>query len=198
MLLDGLSPRVRGNPYPPGHVARQKRSIPARAGELPHRPNAPCPKVYPRACGGTGHSTPRRARGLSPRVRGNRRTSPWTVQREVYPRACGGTVHMRNYPYDVDKVYPRACGGTTSLGLAVAITRVYPRACGGTVRVRVVHHAVQGLSPRVRGNRHCRRSTIRPNAGSIPARAGEPTIRSSPNTPSQGLSPRVRGNPLAN
>ena len=74
----GLSPRVRGNPDTPGQLARYLRSIPACAGEP--CPGRRCPygrRVYPRVCGGTGHrpgwSTP--SRGLSPRVRGNRRRS---------------------------------------------------------------------------------------------------------------------------
>ena len=71
----GLSPRVRGNPSPPGVPSPPGGSIPARAGE----PDIRCVTVdwhwvYPRACGGTDHnglSDPNDT-GLSPRVRGNR------------------------------------------------------------------------------------------------------------------------------
>ena len=72
----GLSPRVRGNPY--GYRARRARegSIPACAGEPDRGASAPGPDwVYPRVCGGTFIASPRLGarRGLSPRVRGNPR-----------------------------------------------------------------------------------------------------------------------------
>ena len=53
-LLQGLSPRVRGNLHRVGQPARRPRSIPACAGEP--CPIAPLPissRVYPRVCGGT-------------------------------------------------------------------------------------------------------------------------------------------------
>ena len=52
--IEGLSPRVRGNPTQPhSHDARQ-RSIPARAGEPPpFQMRQSVDAVYPRACGGT-------------------------------------------------------------------------------------------------------------------------------------------------
>ena len=72
--IEGLSPRVRGNPSAEGVEARRSRSIPACAGE-------PCPPsrrmrsggVYPRVCGGTSCTIASSAAGsgLSPRVRGN-------------------------------------------------------------------------------------------------------------------------------
>ena len=90
---------------------------------------------------------------------------------------------------------------------------VYPRACGGTSFGEALLGIDGGLSPRVRGNQggdRLRQSI----AGSIPARAGEPTTRDrSPvrkrvypracggtGIPMErwaadlGLSPRVRGN----
>ena len=74
-VLGGLSPRVRGNP-PVGLAAiLVPRSIPARAGEpSTHGAVHTGQKVYPRACGGThtGDMNVNYARGLSPRVRGNR------------------------------------------------------------------------------------------------------------------------------
>ena len=54
--------------------------------------------------------------------------------------------------------------------------KVYPRVCGGTLPANVHARMMQGLSPRVRGNR---RNPIcgRPGARSIPACAGEPPDR---------------------
>ena len=93
--------------------------------------------------------------------------------------------------------------------------RVYPRACGGTRGPGYFAGRIEGLSPRVRGNRgpaHWPQLI----QGSIPARAGEPfTVEDTPNPNqvypracggtdrvcdrgwgAQGLSPRVRGNRL--
>ena len=75
----GLSPRVRGNPAVVNQLMRIKGSIPACAGE-PTAPadGRPREMVYPRVCGGTSMmpSNMDGARGLSPRVRGNRERSP--------------------------------------------------------------------------------------------------------------------------
>ena len=73
----GLSPRVRGNP-PQGLInANSVGSIPACAGE-PVRWTAARDRipVYPRVCGGTllPHAIIDTPGGLSPRVRGNRRS----------------------------------------------------------------------------------------------------------------------------
>ena len=171
-------------------------SIPARAGEpfcvwldLLWDP------VYPRACGGTRRPRRKRgqARGLSPRVRGNRRVSylRWQATGSIPARA--GEPDTRRYECECQWVYPRACGGTTS----------------ASARSRLA----SGLSPRVRGNptKPFRGVMTR---GSIPARAGEPsnpggsiprrpvypracggtTIRPRRAGGPDGLSPRVRGN----
>ena len=73
-VVQGLSPRVRGN-LCLGEVQHAvARSIPAGAGEPDDEARAPCFRgVYPRGCGGTvvvSKVTPV-TRGLSPRVRGN-------------------------------------------------------------------------------------------------------------------------------
>ena len=73
-MHDGLSPRVRGNHSSVSASAFKIRSIPACAGEPPHRCNRPrSSRVYPRVCGGTppSLSSPSPRGGLSPRVRGN-------------------------------------------------------------------------------------------------------------------------------
>ena len=148
-------------------------------------------------CGGTRictiTSTP--LRGLSPRVRGNRRSAPDTA---VAPRSI-----------------PACAGEPTSYRRQACIRRVYPRVCGGTFCAPAHDHSAEGLSPRVRGNplqtverAHGRRS--------IPACAGEPycasvSVASQRVYPrvcggtdikrvfrdlEKGLSPRVRGNRL--
>ena len=193
----GLSPRVRGNRAGEGGGPDRQGSIPAGAGEPLAKPYpSVCHRVYPRGCGGTAvHETHRtKAKGLSPRVRGNH-DPLWDGQlkRGSIPAGAGEPVLFID-DGQVAMVYPRGCGGTAGS----------------------VTDALQGdgLSPRVRGNR------ARPPLGtlwrrSIPAGAGEPHVclpasttsvvypRGCGGTPhwtgagniSQGLSPRVRGNP---
>ena len=134
-----------------------------------------------------------RARGLSPRVRGNLQGSSVLV-------TCKGSI-------------PACAGEPTQECKSIRLSWVYPRVCGGTAKLRLMCAIHTGLSPRVRGN-------PRPGAqvagiiGSIPACAGEPRTSIStitdrrvyprvcggtggnPNvrSRSRGLSPRVRGN----
>ena len=76
LLFWGLSPRVRGNPGLWGRRGKASGSIPACAGEPRRLVCQPrFAEVYPRVCGGTSVAPigARTIRGLSPRVRGNRR-----------------------------------------------------------------------------------------------------------------------------
>ncbi len=82
----GLSPRVRGNRFTLFRPLGLTGSIPARAGQPGGwTPWSTRSRVYPRACGATRHrgapGIP--ARGLSPRVRGNRR------HQGIRGRVCG-------------------------------------------------------------------------------------------------------------
>ena len=133
------------------------------------------------------------AKGLSPRVRGNR-------ARKTADGPCEGSIPARaGEPWWSD---PGSAGA-----------RVYPRACGGTDAPTSPGTPITGLSPRVRGNPV---GTVRRpfDRGSIPARAGEPIgetttcwrsrvypracggtlIKSGFSANWGGLSPRVRGN----
>ena len=195
--LDGLSPRVRGNPGKPWPLTAWLRSIPACAGEPPGDvPHAVFFQVYPRVCGGTGTpaSSQASAIGLSPRVRGNRLAS------------AGIVVGVGSIP---------ACAGEPSSSRSrIYISRVYPRVCGGTASSIGDRGGGRGLSPRVRGNRSSG-TGYRGKSGSIPACAGEPLLPQDYGAPGRvyprvcggtgpgrrqstrpgGLSPRVRGNP---
>ena len=195
----GLSPRVRGNRPPSASTYRHGRSIPACAGEPAVARRRLCPrKVYPRVCGGTG---PRRAAddaviGLSPRVRGNHQRPRCHRPHSGSIPACAGEPRCAPSPPRITPVYPRVCGGTTD---------------GGSP-----DGALDGLSPRVRGNLAAPPTTCA-IARSIPACAGEPRSTTdhlrnstvyprvcggtlniaSPPSVQPGLSPRVRGNPPA-
>ena len=131
--------------------------------------------------------------GLSPRVRGNQPP-------ERVPRLADGSIP--------------ASAGEPSSGIGFfSFLGVYPRECGGTAGYDQRAVPVEGLSPRVRGNR--RRDAPRvPRRRSIPASAGEPSVTACSPSPHRvyprecggtrqdlrgfqrraGLSPRVRGN----
>ena len=193
----GLSPRVRGKPVDLAVAPARGRSIPACAGETRRRRRPILPeKVYPRVCGGNT-STPARCpspRGLSPRVRGKRRSN---TLREAAERSI-----------------PACAGETRSTPARWAIIWVYPRVCGGNRTSRRAAGWSRGLSPRVRG----KLETLRLEdewEGSIPACAGETPGAQTPAAGGRvyprvcggnraaaahrpalwGLSPRVRGKP---
>ena len=151
--------------------------------------------AYPRVCGGTGDGLVLLplARGLSPRVRGNRR-----VLGPLRPAA---------------RPIPACAGEPSPLRWGCLRVWAYPRVCGGTLPCPATYLACDGLSPRVRGNPGNR--TARTAAGRpIPACAGEPLVcggayRRHSAYPrvcggtvqgagvlhvGEGLSPRVRGN----
>ena len=111
----GLSPRVRGNLGISTAAAEPDRSIPACAGE-PRRNSLSqsAGTVYPRVCGGTLASAPRRRNqtGLSPRVRGNLPRTLSQPERTRSIPACAGEPAETAFGKFVNEVYPRVCGGT--------------------------------------------------------------------------------------
>ena len=133
--LEGLSPRVRGNPADSPEQDVGLRSIPASAGEPCSEP-WPCrpPSVYPRECGGTMMTSyiESLCTGLSPRVRGNRR------------RLADG--------FRIRGSIPASAGEPQESGYKPQSLRVYPRECGGTFFHVLIRDPAEGLSPRVRGN----------------------------------------------
>ena len=114
-LVNGLSPRVRGNPgHSPWWIA-SARSIPACAGK-PDQSSSPAKSraVYPRVCGETADAgaAGRAGLGLSPRVRGNhlRQNRPFGGQRSI-PACAGKPKNSSGEEYSTT-VYPRVCGET--------------------------------------------------------------------------------------
>ena len=154
----GLSPRMRGYLKPPVLGELDGGSIPADAGlPSPSRRPAGKPEVYPRGCGATvKRAFPRRrAKGLSPRMRG-------------YQLHTGSSHTLRgSIPADaglpqIERTRPRG-------------TQVYPRGCGATNRQLEDLLDVEGLSPRMRGYRYGQERDDR-GVGSIPADAGLPVM----------------------
>ena len=192
----GPSPRVRGKPGQLHQRRRDRRSIPARAGETPPpRAIAAFAEVHPRACGG---KPPRRVGievkyGSIPARAGETTREPYALAHfEVHPRACGGNIYWNRISHTPSGPSPRVRGkpalppgdqsglgsiparaGETAIknltGLKLA---VHPRACGGNTIRGAGARTHAGPSPRVRGKlrREWRREPLR---GSIPARAGE-------------------------
>ena len=114
-LLQGLSPRERGNRDPPDCRRGGLRSIPARAGEPSPATCATAPRaVYPRASGGTlaVDGLVEATLGLSPRERGNLsgRGPGEVFQRSIPARA--GEPRLTFRLRVTIEVYPRASGGT--------------------------------------------------------------------------------------
>jgi len=193
----GLSPRVRGSPDAPPHLAANGGSIPACAGE-PFRQNTAgiFGRVYPRVCGGATHAPAARLvlMGLSPRVRGSHVAARKQTGIGGSIPACAGEPWLRPW-------------ARFWLG-------VYPRVCGGAMWRRASKPASVGLSPRVRGSQ-THKISRKTFTGSIPACAGEPQDASHflsllgvyPRVcggaflgghlllECHGLSPRVRGSP---
>ena len=132
--------------------------------------------------------------GLSPRLRGNR--------------------HLEHRPISQEGSIPAPAGEPGASTRSRKSKRVYPRACGGTTIRLVLGIRLDGLSPRLRGNRLERKPGLQPGR-SIPAPAGEPAAgprgrsliavypracggtrpKASCRSKSSGLSPRLRGNP---
>ena len=130
-------------------------------------------EVYPRVCGGTRVSASICAvlTGLSPRLRGNHLESR-------RGNSCLGSI-------------PASAGEPSTAGGAYATSEVYPRVCGGTAASVAQTAAVEGLSPRLRGNLdECLSDYY--GVGSIPASAGEPRSRCR-GIPRTGVYPRVCG-----
>ena len=134
---EGLSPRVRGNPSTTTACPTGGRSIPACAGEPAGTISLSllC-AVYPRVCGGTPVRPGRLLlwSGLSPRVRGNQQHGVLRLQGRGSIPACAGEPFVGGAGREAGEVYPRVCGGT------------------GIPQLPTPQR--QGLSPRVRGNRH--------------------------------------------
>ena len=191
----GPSPRVRGIPAAPAAAGCCSRSIPAGAGNpaaiefLQHRHG-----VHPRGCGESCHRASARPErpGLSPRVRGIR------GRRRRSGRVAGSI--------------PAGAGNPSSSPPRSTRRRVHPRGCGESEGALGGEQPFEGPSPRVRGI-HLRAVRHPPQAGSIPAGAGNPqgglkciiSIRVHPRgcgestrllvgtAAQKGPSPRVRG-----
>ncbi len=113
----GLSPRTRGNLGQGARRVQLGGSIPVHAGEpaIAH-PAIRCPRVYPRARGGTIRTAPvsTLVLGLSPRTRGNH--VPAKTAADVFGSIPAHAGEPPGTPCTGarSRVYPRARGGTGS------------------------------------------------------------------------------------
>ena len=155
---EGLSPPTRGNPRESCYTWRERRSIPAHAGEpSPSRWGRPTGAVYPRPRGGTIAFSARMAWrfGLSPPTRGNPVIGADGTLADGSIPAHAGEPRRRCRRSWRPSVYPRPRGGTPFDPTSVRE--------GG------------GLSPPTRGNPRPSADNGR-RARSIPAHAGEPLL----------------------
>ena len=175
----GASPRLRGKPDRHCKTGRDRRCIPAPAGEtLSPWPRSPWPSVHPRACGGNsgGRYCGDSQSGASPRLRG-KHTDGAAIETGVrcIPAPAGETK---------DGYRGNPCQG------------VHPRACGGNPVREMAEGCNRGASPRLRGKLHLRLEAGR-RRGCIPAPAGETGIVSR-DTARKGVHPRAcGGNPVS-
>ena len=156
----GRSPRVRGSRLAIVHARRRHGSIPAGAGEpLTATAAIPARRVDPRGCGGACciRAPPVCRLGRSPRVRGSR------AKEDIWQEHVGSI--------------PAGAGEPLPYSRAILSGRVDPRGCGGADPKAVCDATGQGRSPRVRGS-HIIYVGDDGNRGSIPAGAGEPSLRS--------------------
>ena len=122
LILEGLSPRVRGNPVRDVHTSRSLRHM-----------------VYPRAYGGTRmrfSSGPRLLmQGLSPRVRGNpgapRKGRLLSLRNGLSPRVRGNLA-LKGAAAGRDRSIPARTGEPAAPPSPADFSEVYPRAYGGT------------------------------------------------------------------
>ena len=195
---DGSSPRVRGKLLHGRLLRRQRRIIPARAGQTSACVRtSPTRSDHPRACGANNgtYLSFEPSTGSSPRVRGKHAITANSLNQS--------------------RIIP-ARAGQTMVGLLYTFNRPdHPRACGANLWLLPVTWLLPGSSPRVRGKpskgaKHGNRPRI------IPARAGQTSgsCRShgfcpdhpracGANLPKEqnmatdpGSSPRVRGKPF--
>ena len=137
----GLSSRVRGNLVRKGFGVRRYRSIPAGAGEPPKDPTrSTLAPVYPRGCGGTSTVAfaLTNAWGLSPRVRGNRKTSVSQSHNRRSIPAGAGEPFLRCGLSFATAVYPRGCGEPCLGSPSRLQVGVYPRGCGGKTLIQML------------------------------------------------------------
>ena len=150
----GSSPRVRGTRHAHRHRHASLRFIPACAGNTPAvscRPHTG--PVHPRVCG--EHSVHSLFEwpfiGSSPRVRGTRR--PWTPRTPRF------------------RFIPACAGNTVARHVGLRRIAVHPRVCGEHPSHPILPGADYGSSPRVRGTRRFRGSSLY-RSRFIPACAG--------------------------
>ena len=170
----GLSPRARGNLGDACVPCRVFGSIPTCAGKpAAGRANSRGRRVYPHVRGETDIPGLQAAtdQGLSPRARGN-------LIRPLAQRSVRGSI-------------PTCAGKPAPTAATPSPIGVYPHVRGETGADHVEFRAVQGLSPRARGNRSGR-PVRRFRSGSIPTCAGKP-LRTSRRLRRRWVYPHVRG-----
>ena len=130
----GSSPRVRGTLRPLRTVFRQRRFIPACAGNAcPGRGGTRPPSVHPRVCGERYQNRgprPRRQRFI-PACAGNADTTRrLTPTAPVHPRVCGERPPAHPPVHRLGRFIPACAGNATGRRRRTPRSTVHPRVCG--------------------------------------------------------------------
>ena len=211
---DGSSPRVRGKLLHGRLLRRQRRIIPARAGQTSACVRtSPTRSDHPRACGANNgtYLSFEPSTGSSPRVRGKLHCCSVVCVFGSSPRVRG-----KRKPFFTRRAHrriiPARAGQTANLWAMLESNADHPRACGANCPLVGDRVQVVGSSPRVRG-KQIRAAGHETGRRIIPARAGQTVWRSTrsrrpadhpracganlcwraPMSAVRGSSPRVRG-----
>ncbi len=177
--IAGSSPRVRGTGYPARRLRRQRRFIPAGAGNRPpHAVQVSSLSVHPRGCGeqSCSASMANSVHGSSPRVRGTARPPPCNLPSERFIPAGEGTVGWDEGLWDEARFIPAGAGNSQRLERRLANMAVHARGCGEQTRQCRIAPNSLGSSPRVRGTGSLAARPLE-RMGFIPAGAGNRPMR---------------------
>ena len=170
--------------------------------------------VHPRVCGEQWRisGNPLTTTGSSPRVAGNRRSTPGSLPtRAVHPRVCGeqnpenatnpltsgssprvrGTAMSAIVILSLRRFIPACVGSSASSSIRPAIATVHPRVCGEQGQGLSQPSSKPGSSPRVRGTAIIKTQPYR-GVRFIPACAGNREYRGIAHV-SSTVHPRVCG-----
>ena len=195
----GSSPPVRGTRRARAARSRERRFIPACAGNT-RIPSAsvPIPSVHPRLCGehdvdllalGANH-------GSSPPVRGTLDIPQRLQEQSRFIPACAGNTSIANRYSAVESVHPRLCGehsGSPHMSATICGSSPPVR---GTPRSAANTHGKTRFIPACAGNTSVR-SRRPPQRPVHPRLCGEHERTPSRSVAPFGSSPPVRGTPLA-
>ena len=194
-LRAGSSPRLRGTGHTEAKNAKNRRFIPAPAGNSPLQAELlRRTPVHPRACGEQAWSSRRliSVSGSSPRLRGTVLPGVAESVGQRFIPAPAGNSGIPCSSFRWLPVHPRACGEQSGpVAQSHGVPGSSPR-LRGTARVISAHTAAVRFIPAPAGNRISRGSSSRVKTVH-PRACGEQRHPTAAGSRSSGSSPRLRG-----